>query len=247
MTVSQIERARELVRAARRVAALTGAGVSAESGIATFRDPGGLFEGRRFDELANVEAFAADPALVWRYYRWRRERAGAAEPNAGHRALAAFEGRRGLDLITQNVDGLHQRAGSGGPIELHGSLWSTRCDRCGRGVRAGAEPGGAVPVCAGCGGRMRPGVVWFGESLPPAALAGAQAAAERCDLFLVLGTSAVVHPAAGLAVRAIERGVPVIEVNPQETPLSALVTVAVRGRTGEVLPELLGGSGPPGA
>lgn len=234
-----LARARELVQRATRVCALTGAGVSAESGIPTFRGFQGLWEDHRPEELATPEAFARDPEQVWRFYRWRRAALQEASPNAGHLALARFEARRSLDLVTQNVDGLHQAAGSKGPIELHGCLMRSRCHECATRCPLAEEGDGPVPTCSRCGGPLRPDVVWFGEVLPAAALQRAMTAAGDCDLFLSLGTSAVVQPAASLPLLAARRGVPVIEVNPETTPLSEMVTLHLPAATGEVLPQLL--------
>ena len=184
-----LEEARRRLAAARQVAALTGAGVSAESGIPTFRGEGGLWEDHRPEELATPEAFQRDPALVWRFYRWRREVVLGASPNAGHEALAEFASRRELALITQNVDGLHRLAGSRDVVELHGCLLASRCERCDLRVAMEDEPTDEVPCCGHCPGRLRPDVVWFGEALPVEAWERAWAAAESCDAFLLLGTA----------------------------------------------------------
>jgi NAD-dependent deacetylase len=234
----------ELARALRRarfVAALTGAGISAESGLATFRDAQtGLWT--RFDprELATPAAFARNPKLVWDWYAWRRERVAAARPNAGHVALAELELRvPEFLLVTQNVDGLHQRAGSRRVVELHGSIARVRCSREGAIVeRWKAEPG-EVPRCANCGAFLRPDVVWFEEMLPPEALASAEDAARRCELLLVIGTSAEVYPAAGLPRLAREHGGRVVEINTNATALSTEADDVLRGASGVVLPQLV--------
>ena len=228
---------------------LTGAGMSAESGIPTFRDAlTGLWA--RFDpaRLASPEGFAADPALVWDWYASRRDGVRAAQPNAGHLALAAFAqahpGR--LTLITQNVDDLHQRAGSPQTIRLHGDIledrWFDTCRRHARGENvcdpAWARPG-SPPTCTDCGNRVRPGVVWFGESLPVAALDAAEQAARRCQLMLVVGTSGAVYPAAGLAHTARRAGARVVIVNPQTSELDAAAHLCLRGSAAGVLPQLL--------
>ncbi len=212
------------LRAARFVAVLTGAGVSAESGVPTFRDAQrGLWA--QFDprELATPGAFARNPKRVWDWYALRREMVGRAVPNAGHRALAALE-RRVPDflLATQNVDGLHQRAGSERVVELHGNITRVRCSREGTVVaRWDSGSAGAPPRCPQCGAPLRPDVVWFEEPLPAGALAAAEDAARRCDVLIVAGTSAEVYPAAALPRRrALRRGARVVEVNPNETPLS---------------------------
>ncbi len=233
------------LRDARRVVVLTGAGVSAESGVPTFRDAmTGLWA--RYDpaQLATPEAFARDPALVARWYDERRLRCAAIAPNPGHVALAQAERAmatlgRSFTLITQNVDRLHQAAGSAAPIELHGSIWVWRCVLCGE---EREERGGAFerqpPLCR-CGGMRRPGVVWFGEMLPRAALEAAQRATGECDLFIAAGTSAQVYPAAGLIHAAIAAGARTIEVNPETTPNSEVVDWALPGKSGEILPRLV--------
>lgn len=234
----ELERA---LRAARSIAALTGAGVSAESGLATFRDAQtGLWA--RFDprELATPSAFARNPKLVWDWYAWRRERVAAAQPNLGHLALAVLENWiADFALITQNVDGLHQRAGSRNVIELHGNIGRVKCSREDTLVERWEAPAGEVPRCATCGAFLRPDVVWFEEMLPAGALAAAEAAARRCELLLVIGTSAEVHPAASLPVLAREHGALVIEINPDATPLSASADFVLRHPSGTALPALL--------
>jgi NAD-dependent deacetylase len=229
------------LRKARWVAALTGAGISAESGLATFRDSQtGLWA--RFDprELATPTAFARNPKRVWDWYAWRREKVAAAQPNAGHVALAELE-RRTPDfaLITQNVDGLHQRAGSRNVVELHGNILRVKCSREGTLVAHWNVPANAVPRCANCGAFLRPDVVWFEEMLPERALAAAEDAARRCDVLLVVGTSSEVYPAAALPALARRAGACVIEINPEETPLSATADYALRGAAGRILPILV--------
>jgi NAD-dependent protein deacetylase/lipoamidase len=243
-----IAKARELIGSARRLAVLTGAGISAESGIPTFRDAQtGLWAQYDPMQLATEEGFRADPALVWRWYAWRRGLVAGAQPNAGHRALAAAQSRfEHLALITQNVDGLHARAGSAGLIELHGNIMRTVClDRCGF-VEATPErlPSGEPPTCPRCGGWLRPDVVWFGEMLDPEVLQAAGAQAARCDAMLVVGTSGLVYPAAGLPAGARRTGAPVITVNPEPTELDGLAAVCIRGRAAEVLPRLLAPQAP---
>jgi len=225
---------------ARLVAALTGAGISAESGISTFRDPDGLWA--RFDphELATPSAFARDPKRVWDWYAWRRERVAAAQPNAGHLALAQLERRvPAFALITQNVDGLHQRAGSRIVIELHGNITRVKCSREGTTVERWDETAPGVPRCPVCGALLRPDVVWFEEPLPESALAAAQHAAERCDVMLVVGTSAEVYPAAALPASAKATGATVVEINPNSTPLSGEADFVLAGPAGQVLPALV--------
>ncbi len=226
-------------RNARRVCVLTGAGVSAESGVPTFRDAQtGLWAQYDPRELATPDAFLKDPALVWRWYRWRRELVTGVEPNPGHLALARFGHLvPQLCLITQNVDGLHQRAGSTDVIEFHGNMFVDRCFDCGAaGAADAAEP---VPTCAACGGRMRPGVVWFGEEIPDAAMRRATTAVAACDLFFSVGTSAAVWPAAGFAEQARRGGAIIVEVNPATTELTDLCDYRLAGQSGVVLPELV--------
>lgn len=229
------------VRQAGHWVALTGAGTSAESGVPTFRDAQtGLWERFRPEELATPEAFRAHPRRVWEWYAWRRRLVATARPNAGHHALVDLAGRvPAFTLITQNVDGLHQRAGSTGVIELHGNLTRRRCS-AGCGVMEPAdEDRRTPPPCPRCGAPLRPDVVWFGEPLPADALEAAWQAAEGCDVFLSLGTSALVQPAASLPQVAASRGAVLLEVNPEETPLSHRAHAAVRGGFAELLPRLV--------
>jgi NAD-dependent deacetylase len=232
--------ARSLVSAARSIVVLTGAGISAESGVPTFRGAGGLWRDYRPEDLATPEAFAADPRLVWEWYAWRRSLIASARPNPGHDALAALERRGpGFTLITQNVDGLHALAGSRSVLEIHGSLWRTRCVRCADRREDRAAPGSEIPPRCSCGGLLRPDVVWFGEALPEDLLLRSIAAVEACDLMLVVGTSGVVQPAASFAGTALARGVPVVEINLDPTPLSSQATISIQGRSGILLPELI--------
>lgn len=224
--------------AARRVAVLTGAGVSAESGVPTFRDPGGLWQQMRPEELASMDAFLANPDLVHAWYAHRREVVQRVRPNPGHEALARLEqlveGAGGTFLVaTQNVDGLHQRAGSRRVVELHGSVERQYCIEC------HAEAAGETGVCAACGGRVRPGVVWFGEMLPADAWAAAEAAAVAADVFLSVGTSAVVYPAAGLPLMAARAGAYTAEVNPVRSDIAGAMDECVAGPAGVVLPALV--------
>lgn len=231
----------ELLGRVRNLAVLTGAGMSAESGVPVFRGPGGLWEGHRPEELATPRAFAEDPERVWRWYRWRLERVEAARPHAGHLALARLETSAGPDrvtLITQNVDGLHQRAGSRRVLELHGAIHRARCTaRCGRTAPA-SEVDPADSRCPDCSGRLRPDVVWFGETLDPERVGAAVEAVEACDCLWVVGTSALVHPAAALPELAAARGAPVVEVNPEPTPLSPRATVRLPLSAAEGVPLL---------
>ena len=231
----------ETLRSARYVVVLTGAGVSAESRIPTFREAQtGLWAKYSPEELATPQAFRRNPKLVWEWYTWRREVAAQAKPNPGHLALAELEQRMPqFTLITQNVDGLHQRAGSRHIIELHGNINRTKCFDEGNIIDSWPPTTELPPRCPLCGGYLRPDVVWFGETLPPQALHTAFEAARQCDLFFSIGTSALVQPAASLPYEALQRGVTVVEINPDVTPLTPNVTYALRGSAGQVLPELL--------
>ncbi|MBI4876840.1 MAG: NAD-dependent deacylase [Acidobacteria bacterium] len=235
-----MQRAREWLREARCVAALTGAGISAESGVPTFRGAGGLWRQFRPEDLATPEAFARDPRLVWEWYDWRRGLIAATEPNAGHLALAELERRCGrFTLVTQNVDGLHDRAGSREVLKVHGDIWEVRCTGCGRAGRDDRVPLPDLPPRCDCGALLRPGVVWFGEMLPQEVWRRAECAAREAEVFLVIGTAAVVYPAAGLVDRAKAAGAKVIEINLDATPYSEEVDCSLRGRAGELLPQLI--------
>jgi NAD-dependent deacetylase len=229
------------LRKARRVTALTGSGISAESGVPTFRDAQtGLWSKFRPEDLATPEAFQRNPKLVWEWYAWRRELVSQAQPNAGHLALVDLELRvPQFSLITQNVDGLHQRAGSRNVIELHGNITRTKCFEEDVLVERWTETDETPPRCPRCGGRLRPDAVWFGEALPPASLERALAASQSCDLFFSIGTSTLVHPAASLPFEALQHGATVVEINPDETPLTSRATFALRGPSGVILPEIL--------
>ena len=219
---------------------LSGAGISAESGVPTFRGAAGLWKQFRAEDLATPEAFRRDPLLCWEWYNWRRTVLSTVRPNLGHYALAELERRSPeFTLITQNVDGLHLEAGSERVLEIHGSIWSLRCTECKREWIDRRVPLERLPRCATCNGLARPGVVWFGESLNLQTWAAAEQAASSSDLFLVVGTSAVVYPAAGLAPLARSAGAKVVEVNIEPTPMSGLVDCALTGRAGEILPELV--------
>jgi len=230
-----------LLRTSTRLTALTGAGVSAESGLRTFRDAqDGLWRRYRPQDLASPQAFARNPRLVWEWYAWRREALKGARPNPGHYALAEMEKRAaGFTLITQNVDGLHHLAGSRNVIELHGNIQRVRCSQCGRVAEAWREDSEDVPRCTTCDGMLRPDVVWFGEALPKSALEAAVEAARSCEVFFSIGTSGVVQPAASLAYAALNRGAVVVEINVETTPLSRKAHYFLQGRSGEVLPALV--------
>ncbi|MCB9849613.1 MAG: NAD-dependent deacylase [Phycisphaerales bacterium] len=279
----QIERLAGRIAAARAIAVMTGAGVSAESGVATFRDAGGLWEGHRPEDVATPQAFARDPEMVWRFYLARRRGLCNVKPNAAHHALVAIEQRcPQFCLITQNVDGLHHVAGSRNIIALHGDIWIDRCTKCGHERRAEAatqsepRPSGSgqnkseprqsgsgkqpipqststtsqedtnatthaeeMPSCKVCGALARPGVVWFGEMLPPGAIEHAAEAASTCELMLVIGTSSVVQPAASLAHIAKRAGATVIEINLEPTPLTASADETLQGKAAEIMSQVI--------
>jgi NAD-dependent deacetylase len=230
-----MQAAANLLKSAANVAVLTGAGVSAESGIPTFRSNGGYWQKHRFEDLATPQAFARDPKFVWTWYEERRRAIAEAKPNAGHLALAELEKTKPFfTLITQNVDGLHDLAGSKNLIKLHGDIWNVRCMNCGEERTDRSRLEDLPPRCR-CGGMLRPGVVWFGEMLPEGALERATAAVRTADVLVVAGTSAQVYPAAGLIPLAAK----VIEINPEETPYSDQVTFSLRGKSAEILPLLV--------
>jgi NAD-dependent deacetylase len=244
MKADGIDAAREALSGARRVAVLSGAGMSAESGVPTFRDAQtGLWS--RFDpmQLASPDGFRADPRLVWRWYAWRRGLVARAQPNAGHYALARAAPRfESLRIVTQNVDGLHQRAGSIEVTELHGNIVRSRCfAECGMAYEKPEDlPDGEPPCCPACGNWLRPDVVWFGEMLDPDKLRAAERACAGANVLFVVGTSGLVYPAAGLPLQARSAGARVIIVNPQPTEIDSVADVSVRGTAGGVLPQILG-------
>lgn len=230
------------LRRARRITALTGAGVSAASGVPTFRGTGGLWKSFRAEDLATPDAFERNPRLVWEWYDWRRQAVSGCTPNRAHHVLASWSrALAGFTLITQNVDGLHEAAGADDVVRLHGSIWRLRCDR--RGCTAGAPhddrrtPLPELPPRCDCGAFLRPDIVWFGEPLDPAVLARAQAACD-CDVFLTIGTSAIVYPAAGLVGEAKVHGAYTVEVNPEATDASARVDLVLRAPAEIALAEI---------
>lgn len=229
------------LRSARRVAVLTGAGVSAESGVPTFRQAqSGLWARYDPQSLATATAFKANPRLVWEWYAWRRNLVAQAAPNPGHYALVVLEHRiPEFCLITQNVDGLHQRAGSHNIIELHGNIQRSKCFDEHTVIESWEEQTDIPPHCPHCGGMLRPDVVWFGENLPPEALEAAREAVEHCELFFTIGTSGIVEPAASLPSLALQAGAVVVEINPQTTPQTRLASYILRGPSGVLLPELV--------
>jgi len=224
-----------------KLVALTGAGVSQESGLRTFRDAQeGLWAQYKPEDLASPEAFARDPKLIWDWYAWRREAVKGVRPNPGHYALVEIEKRNAeFTLITQNVDGLHRMAGSQNVLELHGNIQRVRCSECDALAKDWDDDLDSVPLCKKCGGLLRPDVVWFGESLPLDQLAGAVEAARRCDVFLSIGTSGVVQPAASLAHAARHKGAVVVEINAEPTALTSKADFFFQGKSGEVLPEVV--------
>jgi NAD-dependent protein deacetylase/lipoamidase len=235
-----VDRIRDWLKSAKRIVVLTGAGISAESGIPTFRGAGGLWRNFRAEDLATPAAFARDPKLVWEWYDWRRGLIANARPNAGHEAIAELERRvAGFTLITQNVDGLHRQADSRNVLEIHGSIWILRCVQCGAEREDRSVPLNELPPRCHCGGIERPGVVWFGEGLDARVWHNAEEAAISADVLLVAGTSAVVYPAASLVPLAKRSGARVIEINLDETPISSVVDCSLRGASGEILPQLI--------
>jgi NAD-dependent deacetylase len=235
-----LERAAEALAGAERVAVLTGAGISAESGVPTFRGADGLWKTYRAEALATPEAFARDPALVWEWYDWRRGLIAPVRPNAGHAVLAGWEGLfEGFTVMTQNVDGLHARAGSRNVVELHGSIWKLRCTREGTVAESRETPLPTIPpVCPNCGALVRPHVVWFGEALDPDVLERAHRLSAACQVMLVVGTSAVVEPAASLPLAAGRAGAILVEINLEPTPLTPHADLFFPGKAGQILPEL---------
>jgi NAD-dependent protein deacetylase/lipoamidase len=237
----QICLARAHLASAQSIAVLTGAGISADSGVPTFRGEDGLWRTYRAEDLATPEAFDHDPRIVWEWYNWRRELIATKSPNPAHFALAELEGRatHRMWLITQNVDGLHRAAGSCRLSEIHGNIWMVRCTECGVVTDDRRVPIPILPTCHTCGALLRPHIVWFGESLDPVDLQRCTEALQSCDLLLVIGTSGVVYPAAGFASVAKGAGAVVVEINLDETPQSNLVDLALRGRAKDLVPQLL--------
>ena len=240
-TDDQILQARTHLAYARHVTVLTGAGISADSGVPTFRGADGLWRNFRAEDLATPEAFERDPQLVWEWYNWRRELIATKQPNPAHIALVELERRtrETFWLITQNVDGLHRTAGSRRLSEIHGNIWKVRCTGCGVVSDNREIPIPILPTCRLCQALLRPHIVWFGESLREEDLRRSDQAIQDCDLFLVIGTSGVVYPAAGFASVAKERGALVIEINLESTPQSNLVDLSLQGRAKDLVPLLL--------
>jgi NAD-dependent deacetylase len=223
-----------------RVVVLTGAGISAESGVPTFRGEDGLWKKFRPEELATFDAFMANPQLVWEWYEYRRKIIEEIKPNPGHLALVEFQNYfEKFNLITQNVDGLHHQAGSKNVIELHGSIKRNKCIRCGTKYESLEKTIPGIPPKCQCGGNIRPDVVWFGEMLPPEAINLAFRVSSECDLFFSVGTSAIVHPAASLPLLAKRNGAYVVEVNIEPTEVSHLIDESLLGKAGEIMPLLV--------
>jgi len=228
------------IATARSLTVLTGAGISADSGVPTFRGSDGLWRNFRAEDLATPEAFERDPRLVWEWYNWRRELIATKKPNPAHEAVAELERR--IDrfwLITQNVDGLHRAAGSTKLSEIHGNIWMTRCTDCGMVKENHDVPIAILPTCLHCQGLLRPHIVWFGESLFPKDLMRCADALKHCEVLLVIGTSGVVYPAASFASVAKEAGAFVAELNLEPTPQSDLVDLSLNGRAKDLVPLLL--------
>ena len=251
--IAEVELAAKLLTSKQRICLLTGAGISAESGIPTFRDKQtGLWENYGVEELATPEAFARDPKLVWSWYQWRRQLVANKKPNPAHHALAQWQyhtqsSDQQLTLITQNVDDLHEQAGST-VTHLHGNLWRNRCSQCETPYQDQARAsydtqnalnfGDTLITCSHCDGYIRPDIVWFGEALPVQAWETAESAAADCEVFISIGTSSLVYPAAGLAQLAKQNGAKVIEINPHPTP-NAIVDITLAEKAGVVLPILI--------
>ena len=251
--IAEVERAAKLLATKQRICVLTGAGISVESGIPTFRDKQtGLWENYSAEDLATPDAFAHDPKLVWSWYQWRRQQVASKKPNPAHIALAQWQyhsrsTHHQLTLITQNVDDLHEQAGSV-VTHLHGNLWRNKCSRCDTPYQSQSNGSydsedsinfdEALIICQHCDGYIRPDIVWFGESLPVQAWQTAEEAAADCDVFISIGTSSLVYPAAGLAQLAKHNGAKIIEINPYPTP-NTLVDITLAAKAGIVLPELV--------
>jgi NAD-dependent deacetylase len=245
MNTVGIRQIAEQIKAATSVVVLTGAGISQESGVPTFRGKDGLWQNFRAEELATPEAFHRDPALVWRWYDWRRGLIKPLKPNPGHYALVELEKRVEIFiLLTQNVDGLHRAAGSENPIEIHGTIWCVRCLECKKTFENKEVPIKILPRCEVCGGLLRPNVVWFGESLDEKILHKIYTCLQRTEVMLIVGTSGVVQPAASFGILAKRAGAFVAELNRSNTPQSSLFDLSIQGKAGELLPRLVEHTGP---
>lgn len=236
----ELARAREMISGAEALVVLTGAGISAESGVPTFRGKEGLWKTYRAEELATPQAFSRDPVLVWEWYQWRRRLIAGVKPNPGHEALARMEEKASHFLLsTQNVDGLHALAGSQRLLELHGSIWKTQCTGCAQKKEDRRLDLKLPPRCDNCGGLLRPAVVWFGEALEPQVVSQATRALAGCDLMIVVGTSGIVQPAASFPFLAKEAGAKIVEVNLERTPHSPMSDLVLLGKAAQILPRLL--------
>ncbi len=239
-TGSTLDLVRHKLSVARSVTVLTGAGISADSGVPTFRGTDGLWRQYRAEDLATPEAFARDPRLVWEWYNWRRELIATKRPNPAHATVAEMEQRfEQFWLITQNVDGLHRDAGSRRLSEIHGNIWKVRCTQCRDIIENRAVPIAILPLCQSCGGLLRPHIVWFGESLAQEDLERSAAALQTSDVCLIVGTSGLVYPAAGFGAMAKQAGAFIVEINLDSTPHSSLANANLQGRARDLVPLLL--------
>ena len=238
MEYEGLNEARELIESSSNVVFLTGAGMSAESGVPTFRGKDGLWKKFKAEELATPEAFQSDPKTVWEWYDSRRAKLRTVRPNAGHYSIAKFGLRKDVNIVTQNVDGLHKKAGSKDIHELHGNIWTVKCTRCSKKSENYDVPIKILPKCE-CGGLLRPGVVWFGESLNQKILSRSSEALSKANLTVVVGTSGLVQPAASLAMIAKSNGSKVIEINLNKTPNYGLIDLFLIGKAAEILPQML--------
>jgi NAD-dependent deacetylase len=236
-----VRRAADRIKASSRIVVLTGAGISQESGVPTFRGKDGLWKQYRAEQLATLEAFQRDPELVWEWYDWRRGLIKPLDPNPGHYALVELEKRiQDFSLVTQNVDGLHRVAGSSNPIEMHGTIWRVRCMECHQTSENRKVPIKILPRCEVCGGLLRPDVVWFGEALDERILRTIYTSLQKAQLMLIVGTSANVQPAASFGLVAKRTaGAFVIELNRSKTSQSSMFDLSIQGKSGEILPQLL--------
>jgi len=235
-----INELKKIITRSKKITVLTGAGISAESGVPTFRGSGGIWRNYQVTDVATPQAFARDPELVWEFYNWRRDLISKVTFNPGHKALVTLEKHvNDFTLITQNVDGLHREAGSRRLLEIHGNLWEVTCTQCGLLTMDRSQNMGTLPKCSQCEGLLRPHVVWFGESLDPDIIRKAIEASQNCDLMLIVGTSGVVQPAASLAYQAKAEGAVVAEINIEQTPQSGQMDFVVTGPAGTILPMLV--------
>ena len=235
-----INELKEIITHSKRITALTGAGISAESGVPTFRGSGGIWRNYQVTGVATPQAFTRDPELVWEFYNWRRNLISKVTFNPGHTALVKLEKHvNDFTLITQNVDGLHREAGSRKLLEIHGNLWEVKCTQCDLLTMDRSQNMGTLPKCSKCGGLLRPHVVWFGESLDPDIIRKAIEASQNCELMLIVGTSGVVQPAASLAYQAKAEGSVVAEINIEQTPQSGHMDFVLTDPAGKILPMLV--------